>query len=175
MAARGAPAGPAGTYAYNNENYALLGLMIEAASGQTYVDACWPRLGLDEGIRLGDRSGAFGPWGGVMAEVASYQAFLHRSYGPGSPVWEDPFAYPHVAMGNGVFYGLGMVFRPFRGSYNFWHFGALCFPGRFNAGSFAVMWEGRVSALALYDACVDWDAMFALDGALARAVYGGGP
>lgn len=174
VAARGAPAGERGQYAYNNENYALLGLMIEAASGHTFVDACWPRLDLGKNVWPSDRSAAFGPWGGLEADVAGYQSFLHRHFGPGSLVWEDPFAHPHIAVGGGAYYGLGMLFRPFRGSYNFWHFGSLCMRERLNVGAFAVMWEGKVSALAVYDACVDWDTMFALDGALARAVYGGG-
>ena len=175
VAARGTPQGTPGEYAYNNENYALLALMIEAASGQDYRVACWPRLGLDDGIDVSPRTAAFGPWGGIVADPESYLTFLHRHFGPGSQVWADPFALQHVEIGGGAYYGLGMVFRRFGDSYNFWHFGAQCFPGRLNAGSFAVMWEGKVSALALYEACVDWDTMFALDAALSRAVYAGGP
>ncbi|WP_415921075.1 serine hydrolase domain-containing protein [Tateyamaria sp. SN6-1] len=168
-------AGAPNRYAYNNVNYALLALMIEAATGQGFVEACWPRLGLTLDIRASARSGAFGPWGGLEATPAGYLGFLHRHFGPGSLIGTDPFAYPHVEIGGGAYYGLGMVFRPFRGSYNFWHFGALCFPNRLETGSFAVIWEGRHSALALYDACVDWDSMSALDAALAGAVYGAGP
>ena len=174
VAGRGAPQGTTSRYAYNNENYALLALMIEAASGQAYRDACWPRLGLDDGIAISPRAAAFGPWGGIMADPEAYLSFLHRHFGPGSRVWADPFALPHVEIGGGAYYGLGMVFRRFGDSYNFWHFGAQCFPDRLNAGSYAVMWEGKVSALALYDACLDWDTMFALDAALSRAVYEGG-
>ena len=174
VAERGAPQGAPGVYAYNNENYALLALMIEAASGQAYAQACWPRLGLGAGMRIGDRSAAFGPWGGIVATPEAYLDFMTRHYGPGSAVWEDPLSLPHVKVGGGAYYSLGMLFRAFRGTYNFWHFGAQCFPGRLNAGSYAVMWEGKVSALALYDACVDWDTMVMLDGVLSRGVYGGG-
>ncbi|WP_299687560.1 serine hydrolase [uncultured Tateyamaria sp.] len=172
---RGDPSGTPGKYAYNNENYALAALMIEAASGQPFEAACWPRLGLSEGVGVSDRAAAFGPWGGIESDAAGYLDFLHRHFEPGSRLWEDPFAYPHVEIGGGAYYGLGMVFRPFGDGYNFWHFGALCFPGRLNVGSFAVIWEGRVSVLALYDACVDWDTMFALDAALAEVVFGDRP
>lgn len=111
--ARAEQSGARGVYLYNNENYALLGLVIEAVSGR-----------------------------------------------------------PHIEMGGGACYGLGTVFRAY--GYGFWHFGALCFPGRLNTGSYAVLWEGRVSAAAFYDACLDRDAMAGLDRALFGAAYGRG-
>ena len=175
IVARGAPQGERGRYAYNNENYALVALMIEAATGQGYVEACWPRLELDDGIGVSARTAAFGPWGGLEARPEAYLAFLHRHFGPESPVGQDPLAFPHVDIGGGAYYGLGMVFRPFRDGFNFWHFGAQCFPGRLEAGSYIVMWEGKVSALAVYDACVDWDTMISLDHALSTSVYRGVP
>lgn len=172
VAERGVTPGASYHYAYNNENYALLALMIEAAGGAPYVETCWPRLGLGPGIAPGRRTAAFGPWGGLVARPEAYLEFLHRYFGPGSAIAEDPFAFPHAAMGGGAHYGLGMVFRRFGAGYNFWHFGALCFPDRLNAGSFAVVWEGRTSAVALYDGCVDWDAMVSLDNMLAAAAFG---
>ena len=74
-------------------------------------------------------------------------------------------------MGGGAFYGMGMTQREFRGSMNYWHFGALCFPGRLNAGSYAVSWMGDWTVVVAYDACADWDAMVRLDQALAGAVF----
>ncbi|WP_420010655.1 hypothetical protein [Tateyamaria sp.] len=59
-------------------------------------------------------------------------------------------------------------------SRHFWHFGALCISDRLNIGSYGVIWEGQAAALAVYEGCHDWDAMAALDGAMARAVYWGG-
>lgn len=166
--------GVPGTYLYNNENYALLGLVIEAVSEQSFLEVCWPALDLTQDIWPSDRTMAMQPWGGLKANPLAYVDFLVRHYGPDSAIGRDPFALPHVEMGGGAYYGLGMVFREFGDSYNFWHFGALCFPDRLNVGSYAVLWEGRVGVLALYDACVDWDSMFALDAALTGAVYGGG-
>lgn len=173
--ARPEQTGTRGAYFYNNENYALLGLVIETATGQAYFDACAALLDLPASIQPGERTGVFQPWGGLVSEPADYQGFLHTHFGPDSRVASDPFALPHVALGGGAYYGMGMVFRPFRDGYNFWHFGSLCFPGRLNIGSFAVLWEGKTSVTALYDACLDGDAMGALDTALSAALYGPRP
>ena len=82
----------------------------------------------------------------------------------------DPLATPHADMGDGVSYGLGMVFRTGRSGANHWHFGALCFEDA-GLGAFAVNWGGRYTIVTAYGACVDWDAMLALDNALVRAVF----
>ena len=173
--ARPAQQGVRGTYQYNNENYALLGLVVEAVTQQPYFDACKSRLDLPDGIQPSLRTSAFQPWGGLTSDVRAFLTFVHTHFGPGSKLADDPFAFPHADMGGGAFYGLGMVFREFGDGYNFWHFGASCFPGRLNTGSFVVIWEGRVSAVAFYDACLEWDAMFALDNALSAAAYGRAP
>jgi len=167
--------GVRGEYTYNNENYALLGLIIEAVTEQPYFEACASRLDLPEGIRPSSRTSVFQPWGGLVAEPAAYLEFLHTHFGPDSAVADDPLAFPHVYIGDGAYYGLGMVFRQFGDGFNFWHFGAHCFPGRLEAGSYAVLWEGRMSAIALYDACVEWGAMAALDRTLSAAAYGRTP
>ncbi|WP_299045535.1 serine hydrolase [uncultured Tateyamaria sp.] len=173
--ARSSQMGQRGRYQYNNENYALLGLVIEAVTNEPYFEACQTRLNLPDSIRPSPQTSEFQPWGGLMANPVDFAEFLHRHFGPGSAVADDPFAYPHVSLGDGAYYGLGMVFRGFRGGHNFWHFGAHCFPGRLNAGSYAVLWEGRMSAVAVFDACVEWDAMVELDYTLTVAAYGGRP
>lgn len=169
--ARGAQSGVRGQFSYNNENYALLGLVIEAVSGRAFFDYCRDALDLGDGIRPSPRTGAMQPWGGLMADPSDYLAFFQVHYGPDSVIGADPFALPHAEMGGGAWYGMGMVFRAFRDSHNFWHFGALCFAGRLNVGAYAVLFEGNVGAVALYDGCHDWDAMQGLDAALAGAVY----
>ncbi|APX10996.1 hypothetical protein BWR18_04295 [Tateyamaria omphalii] len=173
--ARPAQNGQRGQYAYNNENYALLGLVIETITGQPFFEACQDRLDLPDSIQAGADSGVFQPLGGLVSDVDGYLRFMQTHFGPDSRIAADPFALPHAAMGGGAYYGMGMVFRPFRDSFNFWHFGALCFPKRLNTGSFAVMWEGKVTALAMYDACIDERAMFDLDAGLSAAVYGDRP
>ncbi|CAM9997491.1 unnamed protein product [Chrysoparadoxa australica] len=172
--ARATQSGTRGTYGYNNENYALLGLVIEAASGQSYLQYCTRALDLSGEVMASPRSGAYQPWGGLHATPTGFARFLVAQFGPESGPGQDPFAYPHIEIGGGAYYGLGMVFREFGNGFNFWHFGALCISDQLNVGSYAVIWEGQVAALAAYEGCKDWDAMVALDGALARAVYGRG-
>ncbi|WP_206540131.1 serine hydrolase [Tateyamaria sp. ANG-S1] len=173
--AKGEPSGQRGQYAYNNENYAILGLVIEVIAGQPFFEACAERLDLPSSIQPGPESGVFQPWGGLASDVDGYLQFMQTHFRAGSRIASDPFALPHVALGGGAYYGVGVVFRPFRDSYNFWHFGALCFPNRLQTGSFAVMWEGKVSAIAMYDTCVDPQAMGDLDAALGAAVFGNRP
>ncbi|WP_323771410.1 serine hydrolase domain-containing protein [Antarctobacter sp.] len=160
--------GTRGTFRYNNENYAVLGLIIEEVAGDWYDAACRARVLDPLGVTTADLSpdyGGFGPWGGWQMSVRDYAQFMNGAY-----AGADPMTTPHADMGDGVSYGLGMVFRA--GSYaaNHWHFGALCFEDT-GLGTFAVNWAGRYTIVAAYGACVDGDAMMALDRSLARAVF----
>lgn len=163
-----------GSYFYNNENYAILGAMIATETGQPYDHYCKNAVLTPAGAttaRLSPRTGSMASWGGWQMSVQDYARFMHWAYGPQGYVGSDPEAWPQVNMGGGALYGVGMVQREFRGSMNYWHFGLLCFPGRLNAGSFAVRWMEEWSVVAAFDQCTDWDTLFALDNALARAVF----
>ena len=166
--------GTPGQYRYNNENYAILGAMISAQMGQSHVDYC-PRVTLvPAGVTTAQpshRTGGMASWGGWQMSVGDYAKFMHWAYGPSGKIGRAPERWPSAAMGGGAFYGMGMTQREFRGSMNYWHFGALCFPGRLNAGSYAVSWMGDWTVVVAYDACADWDAMVRLDQALAGAVF----
>lgn len=166
--------GSAGTYAYNNENYAILGAMIAAETGRAYADVCAGAVLAPAGVTTAshsDRTGGMASWGGWQMSVSDYARFLHWAFGPGGKIGRAPGRWPSVEIGGGAFYGMGMTQREFRGAMNYWHFGAHCYPGSLEAGSYAVSWMGDWSVVVAYDACVDWDAMVALDGALAQAVF----
>jgi CubicO group peptidase (beta-lactamase class C family) len=162
-----------GRYQYNNENYALLGLMIAHASGQSYRKTCDQRVlaPLDITTATSPITERFLAWGGWNMSVNDYGKFLSHWYGADSAAAGDPFAQPHVQVGDGVFYGQGMFFREFRGGHNFWHHGAWCFPTQLQSGSFAVSWKGEWSVVAAYTQCPDWDMMLGLDQALSGAVF----
>lgn len=163
-----------GRYLYNNENYAILGAMIAAETGQAYDHYCKNAVLVPAGAataRLSPRTGSMASWGGWKMSVQDFARLMHWAYGPDGYVGNDPDAWPQINMGGGASYGVGMVQRPFRGSTNYWHFGLLCFPGRLNAGSFAVRWTDEWSVVAAFDQCTDWDTLFALDSALSRAVF----
>ncbi|MEM6372413.1 MAG: serine hydrolase [Pseudomonadota bacterium] len=172
-----APRGTAGVYSYNNVNYALLELVIEAVSGASYKVTC-RRLVFNPVLASGapsPRTGGFLGWGGWLMSPLDFARVHSHWFGAATQTGRDPFAYPHIAIGDqGLHYGLGTFFRKNHtgdGTFNFWHFGAQCFPGRLNAGSYAVTWGGTWTAVLGYDACVDFDTMFDLDAAMGRAAY----
>jgi len=160
--------GTRGQYRYNNENYAVLGLVIEEVAGDWYDKACAPRVLEPLGIttaRLSPEYGGYGPWGGWQMSVRDYARLMRGAF-----AGMDPRNTPSADLGGGVHYGLGMLFRTSRDTANHWHFGALCFEDA-GLGAFAVNWAGKYTLVAAYGACVDGDAMVALDAALARAVF----
>ncbi|KNG94042.1 serine hydrolase domain-containing protein [Pseudaestuariivita atlantica] len=163
--------GGRGSFAYNNENYAILGSVIEALTDAPYDATCLDRVLAPVGVttaRLSPVTGAFGPWGGWQMSARDYARF-HRAYFADRPAETAPRA----SMGDPLFYGLGMIGRPARGGgHNRWHFGLLCFLfGGGSGGSFTVNWGTEYSLFAAYDACVDWDAMGALDAAMRGALF----
>lgn len=171
---RDAQLGSFGEYGYSNENYAILGAMIAAETQQPYAAYCAEAVLAPAGVttaRLSPRSGGMAAWGGWQMTATDYARFMHWAYGPDGIIGGAPAAWPEVAMGGGAFYGVGMVQRDFRAGRNYWHFGALCFPGRLNIGSYAVRWLQEWSVVVAYDRCLSWDDMVALDAALARAVF----
>lgn len=173
-----APVGTPGVFAYNNVNYALLGLVIEASADGTYEEICQRYVLEPAGARgqASPRSGGFISWGGWAVSPRDLARVHSHWFGPQTSTGQDPFAYPHVALdGTGVYYGLGTAFRENHaddGTYNFWHFGALCFPSRFNIGAFAVTWGGEWTAVLGYNGCVDDAARQELDRVMSRAAYG---
>ncbi|MEQ3709386.1 MAG: serine hydrolase [Tateyamaria sp.] len=178
LEAMSAPSGVSGQYVYNNVNYALLGLVIETSVPDSYEDTC-KRLVLDPVGVTGmpsPRAGGFLSWGGWTMSPLDYARLHAHWYGQGTATGRNPFDYPHVQLfENGPYYGLGTMFRPNHtgdGTFNFWHFGALCFPGRMSVGSYAVTFGGKWTAIMGYDACVDFDTMLALDTQIGRAAYG---
>ncbi len=170
---RGAPKGAVGQFRYNNENYALLAPMIEEVTQTDFERACQARVFAPAGVlaQVSAVAASSLSWGGWAMSADDYAQFHSYWFGPDSAYGQDPFALPHAQLDGGVRYGHGMFIRASQDSYNFWHFGALCFPSGHNSGSYAVSWQGKWSAVAAYDVCPDWDAMKALDGALARAVF----
>ncbi len=172
------PAGPPGAYSYNNVNYALLSLVIEARGHGSYEDIC-RRLVLEPaGVRgfASPRTGGFIAWGGWMMSPYDYARLHGHWFGPATPTGRTPFDYPHVDVSDGeVFYGLGTVFRRSgqdEGHHNFWHFGALCFPGLFSVGSYAVTWGGAWTLMLAHDGCIDDAARRELDAVMAQAAFG---
>lgn len=165
----------AGHFRYNNENYGILGEMIEAALGEPYEQVCMNRALEPAGVttaRPSDVMGGMLPWGGWKMSAQDYARFHYHWFGPQGAYGLGAPSALRVDVRGGGHYGLGMFERNMSDHRNFWHFGLWCFPSTINAGAFAVIWKGEWSAVAVYDACVDWDAAEALDRALVEVVYG---
>ena len=171
---RGKQRGVAGKFQYNNENYAILAAMIAIETGEPYVSFCHRNVLEPAGVTSAmpsSRTGAMAGWGGWQMSVQDYARLMRWGFGPEGIIGANPAAWPDTNMGGGVFYGVGMTQRPFRGGMNYWHFGLLCFEARLTAGSYAVIWEGDWQVVAAYEKCTSWEEMVRLDNLLARAVY----
>lgn len=166
--------GQAGRYLYNNENYAILGEMIAAQTGQSYVDYCTQAVLRPAGVTTAQPSphtGSFLPYGGWRMSLQDYAAFHWHAFGPEGIIGRDPSGWPSAPVQGGMSYGVGTFQRPMAGTFNFWHFGALCFPGRLNIGAFAVIWMQDWSLVAAYNVCPTGPEAAKLDQMLAKAVF----
>lgn len=169
---RGANPDGIGAFAYNNENYAVLGAMIAAETGLSYQEACQNRVLTPAGVTgtISDRFGPMAPWGGWAMRVSDYAQFMHHwYYAPPANLRAGP---RHHFEGQGHWYGTGMYVRPWWQSHNVWHTGGYCFPAQVNLGTFAVSWRGEWSAVVAYDLCASWADINALDQAFIAAVFG---
>lgn len=172
---RGTPKGAVGAYHYNNENYAVLGALIEHVTGESYETVCHDRAVAPAGVTAtpSPRAGAFLSWGGWQMNVADFARWHQHWFGRDGRIGAAPLDLPHVELAKDVYHGPGSFVRISPQGANFWYFGALCFPLRLNVGSYAVTWGGVLTTVVAYDTCADWDAMGALDLALGRAALGG--
>ncbi|MDP2492806.1 serine hydrolase domain-containing protein [Shimia thalassica] len=159
-----------GKFRYNNENYAILGAIVEVVTDATYLKTCKSRTGLPT-ARLSSRVGGNAAWGGWEMPVAEFARFHARHYGLQSSFAQRPGAYPSVNVGGGIRYALGMSHRTSNGQSSFWHFGSYCFPDRMNTGAYAVTWFTGWAVTVAYNRCLEEKDMLSLDAALIKAAF----
>lgn len=167
--------GLAGLYTYNNENYAILGEMITQETGQPYERYCRDRVLARSGVQNAapsEQSGSYLPFGGWQMSVQEYAAFMWHGFRPGGVVGHELSRWPQNTVEGPTRYGMGMFQRIVGTTPNFWHFGALCMPGRLNIGSYGVIWQGEWMIVAAYEVCPTWPQMADLDRMLGQAVFG---
>ena len=149
-----------GAFEYNNENYGVLGAVISAISGAPYAETC-----AVEGLSLSPTYGRFAAWGGWSGDLADFGRFLWDAFGDA-----DPTDQPAVrAYADALRYGQGVVWRSWRGGYNVWHFGALCFADGDAFFTHAVLFANGVSVVSHVEGCPAEDWFFSLD----QAIYTG--
>lgn len=165
--------GTVGTFRYNNENYALLGTIIERITGQSYQAACTARVLEPAGVRgaLSPRFAAFGAWGGWRMSMADHARLLWHWFGPQGRVGGDLLSLPVAAREDGSWYGLGMNYRDTGAGMQMNHAGALSFPFGPKTGAYAVVFPDGATVATAYDVPVASVGAFrALDRALSNAL-----
>lgn len=121
-------------YVYNNANYAILGVIIQAVTKSPYDVACKKILGKNSGIddlSLSSTFSAISSFGGWQGTAKSFLKFANATYGRSSAIQQNFKTLPHVEISKGVFYGSGVTVRKNRHKgANVWHFGLMCFEKR---------------------------------------------
>jgi CubicO group peptidase (beta-lactamase class C family) len=157
-------------YFYNNVNYALLGLVIQVVTGQSYESYCHtmlagrgaPNAHIGDGVRA---MGAFGGWAISAVEYANFGRAFDQSQRLLSP--------PSFAFIDGGAYAFGEGVTRTANGRNFQHFGDWradwTTPGQM--GAYFALSDNGISIVATYDRHVEDPARNALDAALKQAVH----
>jgi len=159
--------GERGKYGYNNENYGVLGRIIERLTNKSYGEVCQELVLTPAGVtsaKLPKLYGAYGAFGGWSMSVEDYGRFIEHNFSQE----RDPFTLPNTSIGGGAYYGLGVVFREWNSGINYWHFGALCFR-KGSTQTYFASWHGGRMVVVSFDACLDFGTFATLDSALATA------
>ncbi|MEL7301332.1 MAG: serine hydrolase domain-containing protein [Pseudomonadota bacterium] len=156
------------SYRYNNENYAVLGRVVEVVTGTGFEEACAERvfepLALETPAR-NPRYGAFLPWGGWEMSAAEYALFADATF-----AGVDPGAFPSAPVGRGARYGMGALYFEAEGLRITWHTGLLCFGSIDGAGAYFVQVAPGPTVAVTFDGCPGEGALAALDQALLTAL-----
>ncbi len=161
--------GEPGTFYYSNTNYAVLGIAIEALTGEDYAQACMSRVvtpaGVDDAIIQG-RVGSASSYAGWEFSAEGYARLLQHWFGPGS----STLTAPAVHTGQ---YALGYRLDGSGSGALAHHGGILCTEGRFSwpdvGAYFMVSGDGTIFA-ANWAGCLPDDAYVDLNARLAAAM-----
>ncbi|MCL4188991.1 MAG: beta-lactamase family protein [Rhodobacteraceae bacterium] len=118
---------PGTAFSYNNVNYVLLGMAVEARTGQGYERACRERVLAPLGIlnaRLDPGWRILGAYGGWRMPVRDYARFLAHFLPERGLIGTPQADWPRFDLGGGAAYTIGALTRPWGQAANFWHAGA---------------------------------------------------
>lgn len=165
---------PGSAYFYNNMNYAALGLIVEAVSGESYESYCASHVLAPVGVTgatLNPNWLSMEAYGGWKISADDY-AKVMGYFDPARGLLSIPFAkWPKFSLGGGAFYSLGTLMRVTSNGFNFWHFGSwnAGSGAKRNFGSYFASWAGKTGVFADYTPTISGEAEGALDSALAGA------
>ncbi|SLN58073.1 serine hydrolase domain-containing protein [Roseisalinus antarcticus] len=151
-------------FVYNNENYAVLGAVIQVVAGENPALVC-PRLvlaplGLDAAVSREFGGGV--SWGGNEMSAPDFARFA-ASLAPRRD-------WPRLPMGGGVSYGPGVMLKEGGGRTTLWHFGSWCFLFGQSAGAYFFQLADSWGVTVTYNRCLSQSQTQALDVALASAI-----
>jgi CubicO group peptidase (beta-lactamase class C family) len=163
-----------GTNKYNNVNYALLGMIVNQVTGQTYEAYCkqsvlTPHRFSD--VHIGAGIPAMGAFGGWEMSAEQYADFIYSHYSKMSAGADAFMKASFTAQ-----YGLGVVLKSTSKGRNIWHFGNWpggkapfppTTPSEFS--SYFAFWDNELVVVALYDKAINNNQQAALDNALVKA------
>lgn len=149
---------PGSGYHYNNANYLVLGVAIEALSGESYERTCQRQLLSPLGISSAalDRNWrVMTAWGGWRISAADFLALIDHSFPDNTILGRAPESTIALSdVGRGASYGPGTLLRKTRQGYNFWHAGSWRWKGnqrndRF--GAYFAAYDNGYTVVVNYD------------------------
>jgi CubicO group peptidase (beta-lactamase class C family) len=106
--------GKAGIFFYSNENYAILGEVVRARTGQPPEKACVSLALAPAGISGATSDGywgAFGSAAGWSLSAMDLMKFASRNYSRNATLGRPVASWPRIAQASNIFYGMGEQFR----------------------------------------------------------------
>ena len=168
---------PGAKFVYNNMNFAALGLIIEAVTGETYENFCNQEVLMPVGVtdaKLNPRWRVMGAYGGWLISAADYARFLNYFEKENLAALDFP-SWPKVDLGGGTYYSIGTFVRAAGDGYNFWHSGHWLRVSRgrqiASFGAIFGSWHLGVSVVVNFHPAMDTPAIDALDHALDEAAF----
>lgn len=145
--------GAARDYFYSNTNYAVLGVAIEALTGQSYADACMDRVVAPAGITdatIHGRMGSRSSYGGWEMSAESFARLAQHWFSAGNDAIDRPFDRPMHDN-----YALGYVIHGSGEDAQTSHSGRFCYPDGDSVGTyFHARGDGVVFSANWSGACV---------------------
>ena len=111
---------------YNNGNFAVLGMMIEAISGMDYEQACLEKTLKPIGItdaKLNPKWKIMSSWGGWMISAEDYLKFVNAHFSPRKVTGKRPQKFGMGFVSDEIRYGAGFYWKNTRKGNNYWHSG----------------------------------------------------
>jgi CubicO group peptidase (beta-lactamase class C family) len=168
---------PGTVYWYNNMNYALLGLIIETKTADTYENHCKNSVLAPVGVtdaKLNPAWRVLASFGGWKISANDYTKFLEYFLPSMHLLSIAPAQWPQFDLGGGAYYSLGTLLRQAGTGYNFWHTGSFAWSAPATSfGAYFTVLQENVRYMAEIAPTVSDQAFSDLDNSLYSAATAG--